>query len=413
MMKSIALITSLNFFDQLVQISGSGIRHRTTMEAVKEAGYELRIIVLDAIDQSFADGNELEVAIREAWGIEVSALFVRYVKPPLTWANYFFYPLFSTKYEREYLAANNAQLLAQLSDAMSGMDAVIAVRDFACLAAQNTRRRYPKHRMPIIYDTEDISHVRFSRMARDGSLYGSKRLLLAQQSARQSLDRELIESAESTLVCSDHDRGLLKALAPQAVVETVVNVGTPMIKQIESADGESLVFVGSLYYAPNIQACKALVNEIMPIVWQKIPNAVLHIAGGGLDVALKAAFSKDSRIKLYGYVADTDEAFGLGRIFVCPLSSGGGTRLKLIDAGLRDLPIVASKLAAEGLMLVHDKHYLEAESASETAKYCVSLLESQSLRTRLVQANKTHMEKYFSAKAAKAAVNKTISKLLS
>ena len=54
-------------------------------------------------------------------------------------------------------------------------------------------------------------------------------------------------------------------------------------------------------------------------------------------------------IELRGFVEDVREPLGRYAVFVCPILSGSGMRVKLLEAFAAGIPVVSTPLGAEGL----------------------------------------------------------------
>ena len=54
-------------------------------------------------------------------------------------------------------------------------------------------------------------------------------------------------------------------------------------------------------------------------------------------------------IELRGFVEDVREPLGRYAVFVCPILSGSGMRVKLLEAFAAGIPVVSTRLGAEGL----------------------------------------------------------------
>src|SRR5262249_12738013 len=70
-------------------------------------------------------------------------------------------------------------------------------------------------------------------------------------------------------------------------------------------------------------------------------------------------------------------------IVVCPLRSGGGTRVKLVEAAAFGRAIVSSAIGAEGLALKHGHNALIRDSDADVAEACLRLLRDDALAADL------------------------------
>jgi glycosyltransferase involved in cell wall biosynthesis len=115
------------------------------------------------------------------------------------------------------------------------------------------------------------------------------------------------------------------------------------------------LFFGSLWYPPNTQALEWLL-EAWPAVRQRVPGAILSVAGRGAPPALAAKAAQTQGVELLGFVPDLKALLRGAALAVIPLLQGGGTKIKTIEAMAAGLPILASPIAAEGLALEDGVH---------------------------------------------------------
>ena len=68
-----------------------------------------------------------------------------------------------------------------------------------------------------------------------------------------------------------------------------------------------------------------------------------------------------------------------------PLRIGGGTRLKIYEAMAAEVPVVSTRIGAEGLDVEHGRHILLADTAEDTAAQVVALLRAPKLGAELAR----------------------------
>jgi hypothetical protein len=141
-------------------------------------------------------------------------------------------------------------------------------------------------------------------------------------------------------------------------------------------------FVGSFGHSPNRDAIDWLLAEIWPRLRALRPAARLAIVGAHPPAEVTARHGRDG-IEVYGTVADTAEFYRDARVLLAPIRAGSGTRLKLLEAFASGLPVVATKLAAEGLPVADGDHLLTGESAEDLAQATARLLGDAELGCRL------------------------------
>jgi glycosyltransferase involved in cell wall biosynthesis len=131
------------------------------------------------------------------------------------------------------------------------------------------------------------------------------------------------------------------------------------------AFAHDLLYVGSSY-KPNAEGLAFFFAECFPRVLARFPDVTLSVAGSvcdGLNVPANVA----RNVKLLGFVDDLAEAYGRARVFICPLLSGAGTKVKLGEAMSYALPIVTTGVGASGMMLTDGENAVIADGAEAFA----------------------------------------------
>src|SRR6266478_8628906 len=109
-----------------------------------------------------------------------------------------------------------------------------------------------------------------------------------------------------------------------------------------------MLFVGSFRHDPNRVAMDWFVNEVMPLVLAREPHAKLVVAGS--DPPPEHAYSDFSgALQMLGFVEDVREPLARYAVFICPILSGSGVRVKLLEAFSAGIPVVSTRVGAEGL----------------------------------------------------------------
>lgn len=154
-----------------------------------------------------------------------------------------------------------------------------------------------------------------------------------------------------------------------------------------------IVFWGLLSYYPNLEGINWFCTSIWPRIAAAAPNAQLEIIGsydqkpGVPDRAIN--------IQLRGFVENLDEAIRDSAMLIVPLRIGSGTRIKILEAWAKGLPVVSTRLGCEGLRAEHGQTALMADSAEDFAQVCLSLLAKPELGAELAVKALQHGRKYF------------------
>jgi glycosyltransferase involved in cell wall biosynthesis len=106
-----------------------------------------------------------------------------------------------------------------------------------------------------------------------------------------------------------------------------------------------MIFVGDVVYAPNRDAVRALRDQVLPAVLKILPTArLLLVAGPG-----EPPGASHERATNLGSVPDVAPILNAADVLVAPLWSGGGTKLKVIEALATGLAVVTTPEGVRGL----------------------------------------------------------------
>jgi len=153
---------------------------------------------------------------------------------------------------------------------------------------------------------------------------------------------------------------------PNGVDNSYFDYNTPQKKEFD------IIFSGGMSYSPNIVAANYLGKEIMPLVWDKLPNAKLVIAGANPSSSVKNLANEN--IMVTGWVDDMKEYYAKSKIFIAPMQIGTGLQNKLLEAMAMNLPCITSTLANEALGATPNENILIANTPQENANQIISLL---------------------------------------
>jgi len=126
-----------------------------------------------------------------------------------------------------------------------------------------------------------------------------------------------------------------------------------------------LLFVGHLRYQPNMEAVKDMLQSIWPAVLDSFGDMRLVVAGRNPPRWMKRRIEAAAKVELCADPASMATLYDACDAVIIPLSSGGGSRLKVLEALAVGKPVVASEKAVEGLGLVDRIHFMKAETPDD------------------------------------------------
>ena len=156
----------------------------------------------------------------------------------------------------------------------------------------------------------------------------------------------------------------------------------------EARQPDSLLFIGSFRHSPNVDALKWFIRHVMPLVLKERPNAILHVVGSDAPTG-SPEWSSHPGVRLLGAVPDVKVPLQRYSVFVCPVLSGSGVRVKLLEAFASGIPAVATSIGAEGLHSDVGAICEVADTVPDFARATLRLLSDENYR-KLLAKNARH-----------------------
>jgi glycosyltransferase involved in cell wall biosynthesis len=161
----------------------------------------------------------------------------------------------------------------------------------------------------------------------------------------------------------------------------------------------SLVFVGTMNWYPNVDAMQFFLRDIWPDLKRQVPAVTLDIAGSNPPTSLVQLAKSLPGVSVHGYLPDIRPMIDSAALVVCPIRDGGGTKLKILDALAMRKCVVAHPVACEGINVTSGKDVIFASAPQEFVVAIRALLEDAPRRAVLGAAARALVEKQYSFRA--------------
>lgn len=234
----------------------------------------------------------------------------------------------------------------------------------------------------VAYDTVDLHWVRESRRfaLADAQAVAPNGKVVAQgpkAAALFELELAMVRASDVTVAVTEDERAQLLRHVPDARVIVIPTIHE-VAEEIRPAQGrQDVLFVGGFEHPPNADAVEYLVREVMPHVWQRRPDLSVTVVGGSVPSEVEELAS--SRVDIKGWVADLDPILASARTMVVPVRYGAGVKGKITQGLAAGLPVVTTRVGAEGLDGRDGENMLIGEDAEQLAERIVRLAEDDAL----------------------------------
>ncbi len=316
---------------------------------------------------------------------------------------------------------------------------IIARRDVFLRHYEDVQRICPN--VPIIFDTVDVHFIRELRMFSlkyNDSQHSMMSLIesnseaqrdMANLLANQQKELDAMKKSKVTIVVSSEEKRILHKIFNEGNRERLPpdSPFTPVdvriisnIYQIDDSEGvvgpekrKGAVFAGNMCHTPNMDAVDFIVREVlktpdvfpkdfkMHFVWSRskmCPNAIL-------DNAMKHPL-----VEIHRDISN-DELFALHRevkAVLAPLRYGAGVKGKVNYGLLHGVPVIATKVASEGMGLINGTNFLLAETGDDFVDSILKLYRDNDLYARLVSGGKEVMKRVFGRDVAKDRIKRAM-----
>jgi glycosyltransferase involved in cell wall biosynthesis len=233
-----------------------------------------------------------------------------------------------------------------------------------------------------------FEHDVFSQTLRRGLGRGSiSTKALIEYLRMRVYEPRLLARVTRVQVCSLANADYLKRLAPK-----IRNIDADMRAAIDTShysagarqrDLTTLLFVGGFNHFPNIQGLRWFITEVFDRILAERPDVTLEIVGAHPPPGPNI-WDEHPNVRFIGAVSDVREPLRRASVFICPILTGSGIRVKLLEAFASEIPVVSTTIGAEGLASDSGVICELADTPDAFAKSVILLLENSTYRAELV-----------------------------
>lgn len=259
----------------------------------------------------------------------------------------------------------------------------------------------------VAVDTHNVeSHLYRRMLAEQRSLPGKLKLGLFMRNVRR-LERHL-QAADAVFAASPADAGLYRERHGLARLHVVPNaLDTERYRRPPVAvEPASLVFTGSYGYWPN-ESAMHLIALSRTLDARGVAHRV-RLVGRDPTEAMRAAAATAPNVTITGPVADIAPHIARAALILAPLTSGSGTKYKILEAMALERPVVTTPVGAEGLELVDGRHAVIAPDLAAFADQVARLLAEPARAECMARAGRDFVVQNHSLEALEQGLRRAI-----
>jgi glycosyltransferase involved in cell wall biosynthesis len=194
---------------------------------------------------------------------------------------------------------------------------------------------------------------------------------------------------------SEHDRGLLKRIAPDARVTIVPNGVDVEEFRPDGIAGDGVAYVGGTSPFPNLDALNFFCEQILPHLSPAGAHAPPRWIGRA-STDEQRYYRERYGVEVTGYVEDVRPLMRDAACHIVPLRVGGGTRLKILNSWAMGKAVVSTSIGCEGLAAVDGENILIRDEPRAFAAAVATVLNNDALRRQLGECGRSTAERIYS-----------------
>jgi len=259
--------------------------------------------------------------------------------------------------------------------------------------------RYRKmlRNIPAVLTEHNVESRRILSLLKNSRNIIFKSFMYLQYMKLKKFESRVCPNFDFCAVVSDDDMRMLQSISPSARFVVVPNgVDTSYF----APDGRnplpnSLIWVGGMDSLYNREAVDFFLIKIFPLIQREIPVVKIIVVGKFPTKKLLHLARTNKNIEVIGYVNDVRPFINSAVVYIAPIKSGGGTKLKVLNAMSMGKAVVTTSVGVEGIEAVNNENILIADNPETFAKKVTELLKNPKRAEDIGRkARKLIVEKY-------------------
>jgi len=268
---------------------------------------------------------------------------------------------------------------------------IIQLEGLYLLSYINTFKKHSKAK--IVLRAHNVEHHVWQNLANNHHNFFKKCIYRFNANSLKPAEEKAVQQVDALVTISTADQTYFNQHQhiPSLNMPFGIDVNNYTIAKNET-NSLSLSFIGSLDWLPNIEALHWFIDQVLPTVIEQFPDVQFHIAGRNMQSSIQKL--NNPNVVIEGEVDCAKKFIGAHPVFVVPLLSGSGMRIKIIEAMALQTAVISTPLGASGIQFTHQSNILIAKTALEFSNSILSLLKNEARRKKIAQNGRQLVEKH-------------------
>lgn len=251
--------------------------------------------------------------------------------------------------------------------------------------------------IPVALTEHNVESGRLLSLVRQSENIFFKVYMYMQYKKLATFEKEEMGKCEICIAVSEKDKEVLSKFNPNTEI-TVIPNGVD-VAYFSPKNGKrvpkSVIWVGGMKDFYNRQAVNYFCEEIFDKIKKEVQEVRLTMVGKSPTKKVLELAEQNKDVRCIGYVEDVRPYINEAMIFIAPILSGGGTKLKVLNALAMGKAVVTTSIGAEGIDVTNGENIIIADNPDEFARRSVELLKNPEKAERIgKKARELIIEKY-------------------
>lgn len=212
----------------------------------------------------------------------------------------------------------------------------------------------------------------------------------------KEIEKKALKHSDVSFSISKIDKKELNKILPKShIINIFPGVDTSLWKPKRDDINQYEIIIGTNYqWIHNVDGLVWFIENVFPKIKKTFPQTKLTLLGSNMDH--KFDKYKSQNVNPVGFVDDVKPYYNKANVYITPLFVGSGIRIKILEAMAMELPVVSTKVGAEGIETHYSNGLYVTDSANQFAQAIIDLFQHNETRIEIGKKARKYIEENFS-----------------